>query len=239
MTAGDPADWDDLFAQQLIPTVLALVTTAWTQSPKPTLDELEDHISIRLVSEMLKGKDRQRHLFLIDFQSVEIDTDLAKEIGRKDIIFRPSIQDEDVYFCLEAKRLNIIVNSRRKSLADEYVKDGMQRYVDRKYSPRVCHGGMLGYVLDGDVPRAMSLVIRNIRNNHVSLRMKPPGDWIDSLLCPGNPHVKETQHSREHESTPFRIHHLFVGKPGDGSPRKTATRGKRPSAKKRADKPKG
>src|SRR2546426_11585469 len=34
------------------------------------------------------------------------------------------------------------------------VKEGMQRFVDGKYSRFVRHGGMLGYVLDGQVARA-------------------------------------------------------------------------------------
>jgi hypothetical protein len=46
----------------------------------------------------------------------------------------------------------------RRSLADKYVKEGMQRFVDRKYARLVLHGAMLGYVLDEDIDRAMKNV---------------------------------------------------------------------------------
>jgi len=36
--------------------------------------------------------------------------------------FFPSLNDEDIYFCLEAKRLNALVSGRRRPLADAYVK---------------------------------------------------------------------------------------------------------------------
>jgi Nucleotidyl transferase AbiEii toxin, Type IV TA system len=42
-----------------------------------------------------------------------------------------------------------------KNLADEYVKEGMQCFVDGKYSRFVRHGGMLAYVLDSQVARAI------------------------------------------------------------------------------------
>ena len=109
-------------------------------------------------------------MFLIRYEDVEIDTDLAKETGRKDIVFFPA-NDEDIYFCLEAKRLNALVSIVRKSLADEYVREGMQRFVDGKYARFVRHGGMLGYVLDGQIARAAKNVEANVRRRAKELRM--------------------------------------------------------------------
>lgn len=210
MTAGDPSQWDDLFTHELIPSVLSLVLDTWQRIDMPTVDEHEDKTSVRLYVGMVTGKDRNTHAFLIRYQDVEVDVELAKETGRKDIVFFPPANDEDIYFCLEAKRLNAIVDGVRKALADEYVKAGMQRFVDGKYSRHVRHGGMLGYVLDGDVARAMTNVSGNIRSNHMSLGMEPPGTWTDSPLRPADPHAKETRHQRIHETERFRLHHLFV-----------------------------
>jgi hypothetical protein len=162
MIVGDPAEWDDFFQQNLIPAILSLVISAWDRMKKPTQTDYEDHISIKLYTALKSGKDRNRHAFLIRYQDVEVDTDLAKETGRKDIVIFPSTQEE-IYFCLEAKRLNALVSGMRKSLADEYVKEGMQRFVNGKYSRFVRHGGMLGYVLDGKVARAIQNVERNIQ----------------------------------------------------------------------------
>lgn len=209
MTAGDTADWDDLFAGQLLPLVFALVLDAWDHFKKPAADEREDATSLRLHSAMVHGKDRQRHPFLIRYQDVEVDTDLAEVTGRKDIVFFPS-NDEDIYFCLEAKRLNALVSGVRRSLAHEYVTDGMQRFVERKYSRHVRHGGMLGYVLDGQVDRAMRNVANVIRIHHVSLGMEPPGEMRRSALRPNDGHARETHHKRPKEPVLFRLHHLFV-----------------------------
>ena len=210
MTAGDPADWADFFEAQLVPAVLALVLDAWGRMAKPAEDEREDATSDRLFRQMLSCKDRNRHPFLIRREDLELDPDPAKEPGWKDIVFFPPANDEDVYFCLEAKRLNARVRGVMKSLADEYVKEGMRRFVAARYARRVVHGGMLGYVLDGDVPRAMSNVADNVRTSHPALGMDPPGRWTDSPIRPADPYAKETRHRRSSGPSPFRIHHLFV-----------------------------
>jgi hypothetical protein len=162
---------------------------------------------------MVKMQDRQAHRFLIRYQDVEVDTDLAKEAGKKDIVFFPG-HDADFYFCLEAKRLNVRVSGVMRSLADEYVKEGMHRFVTGKYSRHVHHGGMLGYVLDGDVPRAMSNVLDNIRRHHAALGMDAPGEWIESPHRPGDLHAKQTDHRRSHTALPFQLQHLFVSASG-------------------------
>lgn len=210
MTAGDPSEWDDFFQQSLVPAVLAHVIAIWEKMPKLGPSDLEDQISVKLYSALRRAKDRNAHAFLIGYQNVEVDTDLEREIGRKDIVFFPSLQDEEIYLCLEAKRLNALVSGVRRSLADEYVKEGMQRFVDRKYSRFVRHGGMLSYVLDGDISRAMKNVDSNIRKRVAELRMNDNGGLITSTVRTDDPHCKETHHRRADEEAVFRIHHLFV-----------------------------
>jgi hypothetical protein len=210
MTAGDPSYWDDLFQQNLIPAVLAHVIATWARMQKPGLSELEDRISIKLYSALIKAKDRNAHAFRIEYEVVEVDTDLAKETGRKDIVFVPSLQQEEIYLCLEAKRLNALVSGVRRSLADEYVKEGMQRFVDGKYARFVRHGAMLACVLDGDIDRALKNVENNIRSRLAELRMDKNGGFLASTIRPDDARTKETRHRRAHESAVFRIHHLFV-----------------------------
>jgi hypothetical protein len=189
---------------------------------KPGQADLEDRISLKLYSAMVNSKDRNRHPFLIRYQDVEVDTNLAKETGRKDIVVYPSFE-EQVYFCLEAKRLNARVSGKQKSLADEYVKEGMQRFVDGKYSGAVRHGGMLGYVLDGQIARAIRNVERNIRAKARKLGMKSPGRLLPSSIRQGDDAAKETHHQRAHETETFRIHHLFVAGGMKSPPRKRKT----------------
>ena len=212
--AGNSVQWDDLFEQDLIPAVLALVISAWDQMQKLGQDAREDDISVHLYRALLNGKDRNAHAFLIRYQDVEIHDDVSKESGRKDIVFFPSLFDEPIYFCLEAKRLNALVSGRRKSLADEYVKEGMQRFVDGKYSRHVRHGGMLGYVLDGDIVRAIANVSNCIRRHQAALRMDGPAGLHRSRIRPDDPRARETRHRRRNEAIAFCLHHLFVAGTG-------------------------
>jgi hypothetical protein len=215
MTVGDPSHWDDFFQQRLIPAVLAHVITTWAEMLKPGPSDLEDAISDKLYSALVNAKRRSDFPFLIRREDLEFDTDLAKETGRKDIVFFPSCREE-IYLCLEAKRLNAIISGVRRALADEYVREGMQRFVDGRYARFVRHGAMLGYVLDGDIHRATSNIENNIRNRLNELRMVANGGFLASTIRPDDPLVKETWHRRPHESTVFRIHHLFVAARGPG-----------------------
>lgn len=209
MIAGDASEWDGFVTTGGVASILALALDAWANIASVDEDELEEHVSIRLYSRMVNAQDRQAHRFLIRYEDVEVDTDLAKETGRKDIVFFPC-HDGTIYYCLEAKRLNVRVSGIMKSLADEYVKEGMQRFVTGKYSRHVQHGGMIGYVLDGDVERAMKNVLNNIRQHHADLGMAPPGEWQECVHRPGDSQTRESQHQRVRPAKAISIQHLFV-----------------------------
>jgi hypothetical protein len=210
MTVGDPTDWDDFFQQHLMPAVLAHVVTTWERMQKPGPSDLEDAISDKLFSALVNAKRRSDFPFLIRREDLEFDTDLAKETGRKDIVFFPSLQQEEIYLCLEAKRLNAMISGRRESLADKYVTEGMQRFVDGKYARFVRHGAMLAYVLDGQIHRAIKNIENNIRSRLTKLGMEKNTGFVASAIRPDDPRTKETHHRRPHENATFRIHHLFV-----------------------------
>lgn len=208
---GDSSQWDDFFVQEFIPTILALVLEAWATMPPLAHDEKEDAVTDKLYAAMLKSKDRQRHPFLIRPQDSEFNSGAGTIVGWKDIAFYPSLNDEEIYFCLEAKRLNAVISGKIAALASEYVTEGMQRFVDRKYSPAVRHGGMLGYVLDGDIARAIKNVANCIRLHHANLRMDAPGQLLPSGIRPHDSNSKESHHHRQGETSVFRLHHVFVG----------------------------
>ena len=63
-----------------------------------------------------------------------------------------------IYFCLECKRLNVVVNGIKRPGGSDYVVHGMARFVSGQYASAVRHGGMLGYVLDGNIPGAIANV---------------------------------------------------------------------------------
>jgi hypothetical protein len=215
MTTGDSSEWDGFIENGGVATILSLALDAWHHMLPLAHDELEVVVSIRLYSAMVKKQDRQLHRFLIRYEDVEVDTDLAKETGRKDIVFFPG-HDGNYYYCLEAKRLNARTAGTMTSLADKYVKEGMQRFIEGKYSRHVFHSGMIGYVLDGDVSRAMTNVLNNIQKHHVALAMDAPGNWADCPHRHGDQHAKETEHQRRDATTRLHLQHLFVAAVSDG-----------------------
>ena len=163
----------------------------------------------QIIYSVVELEKRSYFPFLIRREDLEFDLNIEKEAGRKDIVFFPSHREE-IYICIEAKRLNAMISGARRSLADEYVKEGMQRFVDGKYSRSVRHGAMLAYVLDGDIGRAMQNIENNIQKRLIELRMNKKGGLLPSTVRPADSRTKETRHQSSHENGHFRIHHLFV-----------------------------
>jgi hypothetical protein len=148
--------------------------------------------------------------FRIDIQMVELDPAAGQDQGRLDIVFSPPVNREDIYFCLECKRLNVVNSGQLRSYAREYVVFGMVRFVRGQYASVVRHGGMLGYVLNGDLSSAMASVSASIKSHHIDLGMTPPGDMLQSSVWPEDGNIKETHHTRNEGLGAFQIQHIFV-----------------------------
>lgn len=206
---GVPTEWVDLI-DPMVPVILNLVISTWDGMPSPTPEQKEDDITVALCRALKQNRTARQLMFQIDTQVVELEPAAGEDVGRLDISFRPLVPREDIYFCLEGKRLNALKNGKARSYASEYVRLGMLRFVTGQYSKAVRHGGMIAYVLDGNVARAMTNVRTNIRKQHIALRMTPPGSLLPSTATNNDARARETCHQRAHESNLFRIHHLFM-----------------------------
>ena len=207
--AGNSKDWVGLI-DSMVPDILNLIIETWEKMPSPGSDHLEDDITITLCRALIKNKNARELMFQIRPQVVELDPLSGEDFGRMDIAFLPPSPREDIYFCLESKRLNVVKDGKRRSYASEYVKFGMIRFVTGQYSSAVRHGGMIGYVLDGNISRAFTNVEANIKKRHIALRMKPPGEFFTSSVLKDEARARETHHQRAHEAGLFCIHHLFM-----------------------------
>jgi len=206
---GNPKEWTDLI-DSMVPEILGLVLTTWEQMPSPAPDEKEDEITKALCRALRQNRTARELMFQIQIQYVELEPMTGEDLGRLDIVFIPMIPREDIYFCLECKRLNAPKNGKTRAYAAEYVKFGMLRFVTGQYSRAVRHGGMIAYVLDGNISKSRTNIAINIRRQHIALRMTPPGTLLLSTILNGDSRARETHHYRAHESGPFRIHHLFM-----------------------------
>lgn len=207
---GTPTDWAGLI-DPLVPHILSLVLAAWEGMTPPAPDEGEDNITISLCRALQQNRTARGLMFQIRTQVVELDPVPGEEFGRMDIVFIPLVPREDIYFCLESKRLNVVKDGEPRAYTSEYVTFGMLRFVAGRYSKAVRHGGMIAYVLDGNVDRAMTNIENNMRRQCSALGMTPPGSFLPSTSLKGDARARETHHRRAHETQLFRIHHLFVG----------------------------
>ena len=207
MDYGDPSMWAPLFPDYLIPVIIDLVLDSWKRLPTPASDDHEVPITRRLVVMMRRHKNRWKRPFSIHAESDELNQETGDLLGRIDMrIFHG--RREDVYFAFECKRLNVQSNGARSSLAGEYADEGMARFVSGKYAGGLDSGGMLGYVMDGDLRSAMAAVRKAVEARRRELCMDSGGTLAVSSVFPKKARVKETRHRQA--GKPFLIHHVFL-----------------------------
>ena len=206
---GSPSEWIDLI-DSLVPEILELVLKSWEDMPTLAANAREDPTSESLCRCLRKNRDQCNLPFRIHIQESEIDPAVGADQGRMDIVFIPPVPRETIYFCLECKRLNVVDGGKVRPYASEYVRHGMTRFISGQYAPEVRQGGMLAYVMDGEVGQAIKNVCKNIRSRHKELGMNSPGAMLPSSIWPGNPNSRETKQVRPHNNLGFLLHHLFV-----------------------------
>lgn len=210
--SGSPSAWADLL-EQILPDLLQLVVDTWETLKGPLKDTREDTVTNALCRALKHNRTLRELPVYVVPQMVELEPEDGEDLGRLDIAFLPTgIQgspDESIYFCLECKWLNVTTNGRKRPQGSEYVKHGMIRFVTGQYAKAVKHGGMVGYVLDGDIPSAMDNIQDNVKRHCIILKMDKPGVLHPSSIMTHISTARETFHQRNGEMQPFRVHHLF------------------------------
>ena len=206
---GDAAGWSDLL-DDMVPHILGATIDAWKSLPPIAPDEREDDITSTLCRALRRHRSARNLPFQIHTQQVELEPSQDRDVGRLDIVFNLLVPCEEIYFCLEGKRLNVVKNGRTRTYASEYVRLGMMRFITGQYSRGVRHGGMIGYVFDGDIARAIANIESNVRTHRSALRMRPPGNLVASPILGSAKCARESHHFRERDPDTFRIHHLFM-----------------------------
>ncbi len=198
--------WTTQFPQDQIPRLLGLVLESW-KTFKVLKDRLEVPITKRFCAHLRNRKDRSIHFFRI-FWELPVVNDVGEETGRIDLSFYSHGFEESVYFSLECKRLRVDMPSGFKSLAREYVTDGMIRYFNGQYAEGLDRGGMLGYVMDGQIDAAIDDVGKAIENRRLDLYMGAD-ETLRRSSCLFSAQVRETRHNYG-PSGKFVVYHVFV-----------------------------
>ena len=168
MFAGDPTAWAGRFRSFDVRFV-ERIGAVWQRC----VDRLPEHphedtITANLVDLLNEDPEVRRRFYWIEFQYVPFGykaEGTAYSTGSVDIAVLLN-QDRDIYLAYECKRLNDVRKDGRRSLAGDYVTDGLSRFVAEQYSEGLPLACMLGYVLDGDVEYAESNVRAKIAELH-------------------------------------------------------------------------
>ena len=166
MTGGTPATWAARL-RSLDVRFLQRVVDVWPECLRTLPDQpREDDITFNLVVRLRDDRHVRRWFHFVAFQFHPPGYEpngLAYSKGRIDVAVLLLDPLAEGYLAYECKRLNHVrEDGRRRSLAGEYVTDGLSRFVTEQYSENLPVGCMLGYVLDGDVAYAASSVRKKI-----------------------------------------------------------------------------
>jgi hypothetical protein len=200
-----------LFPHGFAGEVMRLVFETWNKFSAPSHIRLEECITAIFMQALVDAYIAAgRNWFIVPEHPIT-DPNFGTQLGRNDLRFYLlDYPGQKVFFPLECKRLRVRTTSSFKHLADEYVKEGMQRFVDGKYSAEIPCGGMLGYVMDNQVDDSLASVQAEIEKYADNLKMKKKRPLCcPSSVLPSHRCSMDTFHRRSDGE--LTIHHLLVG----------------------------
>lgn len=165
MIIGNPSAWLVKF-QDVHEKVLHVIKDVWPDCARRFhADALENRITDQLAL-MLQRDPRSRDDWCVVPQFKLLDSDSTGDVVTKGFIDFVVIFDlnQENYIAYECKRLNVLFLSGFQTLAGKYVNEGVMRYVSAQYAQELPFGVMIGYVLDSNVPNAVTAVKNQIKN---------------------------------------------------------------------------
>ena len=209
MLAGDPTDWIARF-RSLDIRFLERVLSAWPRcvAALPANPD-EDTITINLVDILSRDAKARRLFHHLAYQHEPFGYTAdgwAYSKGKIDMALLLD-QERERYLAYECKRLNVVQNGKKRSLATPYVLEGMVRFVTEQYAADLPVGCMLGYVLDGNVSTARTKICAAIKlhNGETGLVGSP----IDDQSV-GSIERLSSYHCRPSNGARFEIRHALL-----------------------------
>lgn len=196
------------FIADFVPDILELVLATWESFRLRPSVRLEQRITNLFCEALELAYEEEGKRWFIVPDIKRTDPKSGKELARHDIrFFHRDIGGQRLYFVFECKRLNVAWRGRIIPNTSTYTA-GMIRFVSQKYGAGHPCGGMIGYVMDGNVPSAHAAVEGRIAKRRGQLQMAARDAYCPSPLMPRHPHNGETKHQRS--DCEFLIYHLFL-----------------------------
>jgi len=198
-----------LFPQKHIPVILSSILQAGATLQKISDAEFENMLTIRLCRQLVKIAVFRDGPLDIRPQTGILSSNLDEDKldGSTDLLVSCGLGHE-VYFILEAKRLRVrSPNGRLVAGNNEYVNNGMMRFITGQYAPFMETGSMLGYVFDGETGKARSGIDGYVQKKAKELKLKHPKRLLRSQILPDIP-IDVSRHNLRKRS--FTIYHIFL-----------------------------
>ena len=208
--AGDPRGFADFFPDGLVDEMLETLLVSWEKMPKPPAGTIETKISRRYGQFIRAEKDRRELPFRVSVEDSLTHPVTYAEAGRIDLSLHPvGSNREALYFALEAKRLRVRYDSGLHANTAEYTgKEGMLCFISGQYAAAMPQGGMVAYVMDGNVAAAKVAVRDRILKEAKLLCLPSGGDLVASRHKATEARLAESAHQLK--SGPLLLHHLFL-----------------------------
>jgi hypothetical protein len=201
----------ELFPLGFAGEVMQLAAETWRAFAMHREVRLEPRITALFRDALIEAYDAAGRSWFITLEDPITDPIFGTEEGRNDLNFYPPRHHgQTVFFTMECKRLHVQTSSGFAHKADQYVTEGVQRFVDGQYSTGLPCGGMLGYVMDNKVAAAFRRVEGELAARRAKLKISGKPIWkTPSVTLPASAESADTAHTRGDGS--FALHHLLVG----------------------------
>ena len=170
MLSGNADQWLDHFVT-LEERVAAAVEAVWLhciaplQSQKGSMTH-EDYITNHLVNWLKKSRSVPGRIVPQYALLTPALNGIIQLTSKIDFVVTIG-DDEDVYLACECKRLNVPYKGKVRSLASEYVAEGLARFVTCQYANGLPVAMMIGYVMDGQLPVAHGRLKKALHRSRV------------------------------------------------------------------------
>ncbi|HEY1049441.1 MAG TPA: hypothetical protein VGE39_06790 [Prosthecobacter sp.] len=199
-----------LFPHGFAGEAMNLIHETWQALTMHRAVRHEEPITALLADQLVNEYEKRGWPWFIIPEVPVTDATFGTQLGRTDIRFFHRNFRQRVYFVVECKRLHVRTNSGFKHLADEYVDEGLLRFANNRYAEGLPCGGMVGYVMDNEMDKALDRVKAEVLQKLPLLKMKNANDLrCPSVVLQGRVHSADTVHQRT--SGKFLVHHLLVG----------------------------
>ena len=200
-----------LFPRGFAGEVMGLILKTWGGFSVPTGVCHETPITALFHKALVSAYADSGRSWFITLEDPITDPDSGTQDGRNDLRFYPlNHPGQTIFFAVECKRLHVTTDSGFSCLADKYVDEGVRRFVDGKYSTGLPCGGMVGYVMDNQMDKALESVLKEIRTKEQALGLPVrTGVHTPSSALQNHRWSIDSRHHRSNHQ--FTLHHVLLG----------------------------